>query len=109
MGIFAKGEIVILPFPFSDLTGIKRWPALVLSNPMGRDLILCQITSQYAGDSYCIDLTVTDFIAGGLRLDSYIRPNKLFTAASDSIITSSGKISKAKCEEVVDKILKIIS
>jgi mRNA interferase MazF len=46
MAGFVKGDVVIVPFPFSDLTQAKRRPALVVANLRGNDLILCQITSQ---------------------------------------------------------------
>ena len=45
-GKICKGDVVVVPFPFSDLTQAKRRPALVLSVLEGDDLILCQITSQ---------------------------------------------------------------
>jgi mRNA interferase MazF len=43
-----KGDVVVVPFPFSDLTQAKRRPALVLAGLEGNDLILCQITSRLA-------------------------------------------------------------
>jgi len=43
---FVRGDIVVVPFPFSDLTEAKRRPALVLAELEGEDRILCQITSQ---------------------------------------------------------------
>ena len=47
MGKFVKGDVVVLPFPFSDLSASKKRPALVVASiqPHG-DLILCMITSQ---------------------------------------------------------------
>ncbi|WP_292744967.1 type II toxin-antitoxin system PemK/MazF family toxin [Nostoc sp. NMS4] len=45
MAGFVKGDVVIVPFPFSDLTQTKRRPALVIATLQGNDLILCQITS----------------------------------------------------------------
>ena len=45
MGKFVKGDVVVIPFPFSDLTGKKRRPAFVVSVLPGDDIILCQITS----------------------------------------------------------------
>ncbi|WP_235335003.1 MULTISPECIES: type II toxin-antitoxin system PemK/MazF family toxin [Aphanizomenon] len=47
---FIKGDVVIVPFPFSDLTQTKRRPALVIATLQGNDLILCQITSQSVSD-----------------------------------------------------------
>ena len=46
MAEFVKGDVVVVPFPFSDLTQAKRRPALVIATLEGDDLILCQITSQ---------------------------------------------------------------
>lgn len=45
MAGFVKGDVVVVPFPFSDLSQSKRRPALVIANLQGNDLILCQITS----------------------------------------------------------------
>jgi mRNA interferase MazF len=45
MARFVKGDIVVVPFPFSDLTQAKRRPALVIAELKGNDVILCQITS----------------------------------------------------------------
>ena len=53
---FIKGDVVVIPFPFSDLSGRKKRPALVISNLEGYDLILCQITSKNIKDKYAIDL-----------------------------------------------------
>ena len=56
MATFVKGDIVVLPFPFSDLSNSKRSPALVLADLQGDDIILCQITSKNTKDSYAIAL-----------------------------------------------------
>lgn len=74
---FVKGDIVILPFPFSDLSKSKKRPALVVANLKGDDIILCQITSQTKVDDYSIVLTDGDFKKGSLNLTSLIRPNRL--------------------------------
>ena len=57
---FVKGDIVVLPFPFSDLSDAKRRPALVLAALAGDDIILCQITSQLKQDTYSIFLNDSD-------------------------------------------------
>ena len=46
MAKFMKGDVVVIPFPFSDLSQSKRRPALVLTTLEGDDAILCQITSR---------------------------------------------------------------
>ena len=52
MGSFVKGSVVVLPFPFSDLSSSKRRPALVLADLQGDDLICCMITSKVQEGSF---------------------------------------------------------
>lgn len=70
MATFVKGDVVIVPFPFSDLTQAKRRPALVVAGLQGDDLILCQITSQLVTDQYVIALLSDDFESGTLQQSS---------------------------------------
>ena len=104
---FIKGDIVVVPFPFSDLTGKRRRPALVITNLKGDDLILCQITVTRS-DQYSITLIDTDFKKGSLKRDSFIRPNRNFTADIHIIIRKIGNIKKEKIGEVIDRIIQII-
>ena len=61
MGGFIKEDVVVVPFPFSDLTQAKRRPALVVAVLKGDDVILCQITSQNVRDEYSLALSDEDF------------------------------------------------
>ena len=109
MGRFVKGDVVVVPFPFSNLSAAKKRPALVVASLTGDDVILCQITSQTVGDSYAIALTTTDFSAGSLHQDSNIRPNRIFTADSNIIQYRVGSVTSKKIHEVVDRIVQIIN
>lgn len=108
MGKFVKGEVVTLPFPFSNLTGSKKRLAFVTSEPMGDDIMLCQITAS-RNDTYSIELTRSDFASGSLPQDpSYIRPNKIFTSDVSVILNKNGIVKAAKYSEVRDRIVSII-
>lgn len=109
MGRFVKGDVVVVPFPFSDLSASKRRPACVVATLTGDDVILCQITSQGTRDQQAIPLTANDFVEGGLRRDSNIRPNRLFTADSTIILYKTGTLSPSKIQEITAKIIAIIS
>lgn len=86
MGKLVAGEVVVLPFPQTNLEVGKRRPALVVAELTGDDVILCQITSQARRDSYSISLTGDDFERGRLAIDSFIRPNRLFTVDQTVIL-----------------------
>ena len=86
MGTFATRQVVLLPFPFSDLTANKLRPALVMAHAGKGDWVLCQITSNAYADPDAITLAETDFSAGGLRRISYARASKLFTARVFALI-----------------------
>lgn len=104
-----KGDVVVAPFPFSALSATKKRPALVVATLTGDDVILCQITSQAVADSYAVPLADPDFASGGLRQASNIRPNRLFTAESSIILHRAGRISAAKIQEVLAKLVQILS
>ena len=104
---FVKGDVVVLPFPFSDLTKSKRRPALVVANLEGDGIILCQITTEARIDDYSIVLTNNDFKQGSLNLTSIIRPNRLFTADKSIILYKIGSLKESKIKEVEAETIKI--
>jgi len=105
---FVKGDVVITPFPFSDLRSLVRRPALIVANLKGDDLILCQITSKRHHDPYQILLDKKDFSDGNLSVSSFIKPSILFTLRNSIILYRVGKINRNKIKEVEDKICNII-
>lgn len=108
MAKFMKGDVVVIPFPFSDLSQAKRRPALILAVLPGDDLILCQITSQNARDPFSISLNDNDFDAGSLKVKSNIRPNRIFTADKSIILYRIGQIRKSKTKEVIENIIQLL-
>ena len=109
MAGFVKGEIIIVPFPFSDLSSSKRRPAIVLADLEGDDLILCQITSQFNGDPYAIPITQNNLKGGTLIADANVRPNHIFTADSNIVIKSVGIVDDPTLKDVVETVIDIIS
>jgi mRNA interferase MazF len=107
MARFVRGDVVVVPFPFSDFTQAKRRPALVLAELEGDDCILCQITSRHVRDRYAIELDDVDFKSGGLKQKSYIRPNRLFTADTHIILYQVGHLKAEKMREVLAKVVEI--
>ena len=103
-----KGDIVVVLFPFSDLSSAKNRPAMVLAKPKGDGLILCQITSKHTKDGHSIPVTESDFKSGSLNQDSNIRPNKIFTADTSIIDYTIRTLSTTKTSTIVEAVCSII-
>ena len=108
MAKFIKVDVVVVPFPFSDLTQSKRRPALVITALDGDDLILCQITSKTIKDKYAIIVNDNDFETGELKQPSNVRPNRIFTADTHIILYRIGNLKSVKVSEVIESIVEII-
>ena len=109
MGKVVKGDIVIIPFPFADFSGNKKRPAFVIADLPGNDIIVCQITSKFKSDSFAISINAYDFASGNLPVDSFIRPNKIFTVDKNIILFVAGHLSEIKINNVRDSVIKILS
>jgi mRNA interferase MazF len=103
------GDVVVLPFPHTNLQAGKRRPALVVANLTGDDLILCQITTQARSDVYSVPLVATDFEHGRLVVDSFIRPNRLFTVEHSVVLYTAARVTHAKLQEVRAKIRQLFA
>lgn len=104
-----KGDVVVLPFPFSDLSASKKRPAIVVATLTGDDIICCQITSEARFDEYAILLNDKDFQRGSLQQTSMIRPNRLFTAERSIISYKVGMLNRKKIKDVEKRLVKIFT
>ena len=109
MGKPVAGDVVVLPFPQTNLQAGKRRPALVVADLTGDDLILCQITTRAHSDAYSVALIATDFEHGRLAVDSFIRPNRLFTVERSVVLYVAAKVTLAKLQEVRTRIRQLFA
>lgn len=103
----AAGSVILIPFPFSDLSQSKIRPALVLANAERGDWILCQITSKPYADRRAVRLDAMDFASGGLELTSYVRPGKLFTANEALMIETVGRLRTEKLRTILKAVAQL--
>jgi mRNA interferase MazF len=108
MGVPAEREVVLIPFPFSDLSQAKVRPAVCLADAQNGDWILCQITSSPYGDPLALSLSSADFESGGLLAHSFARPAKLFTAHQSKVIRVVGKLHDAAFLRIVSAIVDLL-
>jgi mRNA interferase MazF len=94
-----RGEVVIVPFPFSNFAASKNQPALMLIDLPGPDVVLAAI----------IALDSRDFQTGGIDHSSFIHPTKLFTFQRSVIGRTAGKITNAKWKEVISKLTSLLN
>lgn len=104
----AAGGIVLVPFPFSDLSQAKLRPAVVLADAGRGDWILCQVTSNPYGDTRAVPLTGSSFSSGSLRTESYARPGKLFTASGALMVAQVAILNADARQQVVEAVVAIL-
>lgn len=108
MGAFAAGQVVLLSFPFSDLSRSKYHPALLLADAGRGDWIACQITSNTYADPNVISLGESDFKTGGLQRLSFARPGKPFTASDTPFQVTAGALAPNKLDAVRNGVIHLI-
>ena len=109
MGTFAVGDVVLIPFPYADFSKVKKRPALIVGEAESDNLILCQITSKAGTSKKAASLSDSDFAKGSLHLDSYVRPDKLFTIEQSIIDKAVGSVQTSKLETIKAQIRQIFS
>ena len=83
-------------------------PAIVMASAGRNDWILCQVTSKPYGDERAIPLSDSDFQSGSLRVTSYARPGKLFTANEDLIAGVLGALKSETLAKLIDSTVKLL-
>lgn len=105
-----RGDVVLVPFPFTDLSTTKQRPALVISpdgwNLARQDVVLVAITSQITSSVEASDLHLSpdDELAAGLPKPSLIRPTKLFTMHRGLLKRTLGQLPAATTETVLGQL-----
>ena len=102
-----RGTVVLVRFPFSDLSGAKLRPAVVLAEAGRDDYILAQITSNPYADPRAVELGVSSFAHGGLDRISFARPGKLFTANAALVSRSVGDLNAETASSVVEAVVRL--
>jgi len=100
-----KGEIILIPFPFTDLTGNKLRPAVILIET-NYDLTVCFITAQLKWKE-ATDVELLPSIHNGIKKPSLVRLSKIATVDKSLSAGKLGELSKSQIAEMNIK-LKIL-
>lgn len=109
MARFVSGDVVVLPFPFTDLSSSKVRPALVLATLTRGDLILCQITSQGTGHPEAVPILPADFEPGNqLQRTSFVLPHRVVTANDSCVRRTVCRLKPNKLNHIRERVCAII-
>ncbi|HDR50129.1 MAG TPA: type II toxin-antitoxin system PemK/MazF family toxin [Mariniphaga anaerophila] len=109
---YKKGDIVIIAFPFTDLSNTRKRPALIISNDKVNntgDYLMVQITSKMRNDSLSFPLSKPNFVnSKELPLQSCIRLHKIFLLNESLIISRNTAVNERFLDLVIEKITELI-
>ena len=103
------GDVVVVSYPYSDLSRVERRPAVVIAWASQRDWLLCQLTTNPHVDRQAIELNRNSFETGALRHISYARPGKLFTAEDGLITRIVGSLRADVFNRLIDSIIHLLN
>ena len=103
-----KGDVVVIPFPFSDVSRTKKRPALVIAEPFGEDVLLSQITTRANENNFSIKLDNNDFYSGNLPHSSSVKINRLFSADVNIIEYTAGTLKREKVKNIENSLIDFI-
>jgi mRNA interferase MazF len=112
---YKQGEVVLVAFPFTDLSGVKQRPALVVSadwfNRASSDCVLVAITSNVPARIKRGELllSASDLTSAGLPKPSMVRAGKIFTLQQGLIRKPLGKLSSATLTNVLVAVQGVLS
>lgn len=110
-----KHKIVLVPFPFDDLTATKVRPAVCLTDEIKPHdhIVLAFITSRVSANAEATDLVIdksdTDFATTGLKVSSTIRLHRLMTVAKSIIRRELGELSTSQKTKIENRLRKLFN
>ena len=103
-----RGEVVVVPFPFSDLSTLKSGPAIVLIDLPGPDVVLAAIsTTGHA--PHAVPLGAGDFQRGRFDHPSFVNPTKLSTFQRSQVRWIVGTVTENQRAEITAKLVSLLS
>ncbi len=109
---YRRGDVVLVPFPFSDLSTTKVRPAVVVSSALYQstqpDLLLSALTAQVASATGPLDYHLSDWHSAGLRFPSALKP-VIVTLDPSRVVHRIGPLSAADLAEVDSRLRRALA
>lgn len=107
--MYNQREIILVPFPYTDLTSAKQRPALIISNSgvnKTEDRICCLITSNQFNSGVLLEQK--DFENGKLPFKSWVKPNRIFSVNEKIIKKKLCTINKSFHNRILQEINRLL-
>jgi mRNA interferase MazF len=106
--MFERGDLLLVPFPFTDLSAVKRRPVLAVTAPDSYgDFIAIPVTSSPQAE-HGLPLTAADMLSGRLPAASWIRTNRIVTLNASLVVKTVGRISERVVTTAVERFCAYI-
>jgi len=107
MTMYKPGDIVVIPFPFSDLTGTKKRPALVLANITSKQEIICMmLTSIQKGSKY--EYSISYWKNAGLLKPTSAKLHRIFTISYHMVYKKIGRLNQDEYITILTKAVDLL-
>ena len=110
--VMEQRDLLLVPFPFSDQSGRKVRPVIVISNnkfnQYSEDILVVGVTSNISKDEYSINVTSKDLEEGKIFTQCCIKVENLLKVDKELIVKKIGKIKKEKLKAVIDILIRIV-
>ena len=106
-------DLLLVPFPFSDQSGRKVRPVIVISNnefnKQSDDVLVIGVTSNILKDKYTLSLTNNNLSEGKLLTKCFVKTENLLKLDKELIIKKIGQVNKETLKNIIDKLFTIIN
>jgi len=109
MTVYKRKDVILVPFPFSDLSYSKKRPALVLADIHERDELICMMLTSALSIDHKVDISIKDIDLAGLPKPTVARISRLFTLKQSLVIKKLGIIENEEYGDIVSRLIKLLN
>jgi mRNA interferase MazF len=92
--MFDRGDLVLVPFPFTDLSTSKRRPVLALTCPDGYGDFICMPVTLRPQSDHGLPLRPADLESGSLPAASWIRTDRVVTLSNSLVVRTLARLAE---------------
>jgi len=109
MTAYKRGDVILVPFPFSDLPYSKRRPALILVDIPDREELICMMLTSTLSIDHQVDVMIEDVNSAGLPKPTVARLSRLFTLKQSLVSKRLGVLNDKEFAAIVNKLVGLLN